>query len=100
MEKSRDDSSDRDGVVIGILADYFEIPPHAISAETRFVDDLGFDSLQMLELLILVEEAAGVTLDIEHVRIETVRDVMDGLRSLANPHRSEPPPRLMTDGLE
>lgn len=49
-----------------------------ISLESRLVEDLGGDSLDMLELIMSLEERFGIEVpdeDAEHIK--TVRDVVD-----------------------
>ena len=39
-----------------------ELPPCGACAETRLVDDLGFDSVLLFELLLVIEDWIGVLL--------------------------------------
>lgn len=46
----------------------------ALRAETRFVDDLGFDSLAVFELVLVLEEAgSGLSVD-DVIGLRTARD--------------------------
>lgn len=40
---------------VGILAEEFEISKGNLTRETRFVDDLAFDSFQFFRLAVLIE---------------------------------------------
>jgi acyl carrier protein len=40
----------------------FEVAPEAVTEEASFATDLGMDSLDVVELLVVVEEALGVEL--------------------------------------
>ncbi len=77
---------DRNGVleiVKASLADILEIDPSAISEGQSFVDDLGADSLALIELVEALEEEFGersVGFRIEDedlVDLKTVRDAVD-----------------------
>ena len=45
-----------------LLAQVIEVPADAITPQSRFVDDLGVDSLSLLELVIGIEERFGVVI--------------------------------------
>ncbi|MCH5350769.1 MAG: acyl carrier protein [Clostridiales bacterium] len=57
------------------LAEYFEIDPSKITLETSFVDDLGADSLALMELMFNLENETGKT--IEDDVMDTVKTVGD-----------------------
>lgn len=42
------------------LAEQFEVSVDTLSAETNIIDDLGADSLDVVELLVSVEEEFGI----------------------------------------
>ena len=50
-----------------ILSDVCGIDPDKVCLESRLVDDLGVDSLGMLECIIEFEEQFGVTVDASEV---------------------------------
>jgi acyl carrier protein len=57
---------------VAYLSDELEIPIESLRAATRFVKDLGFDSVRVLELSIVIEEL-GVELDDEDLEgLDTV----------------------------
>ena len=59
-----------------ILASQLDIDEEKIAAETDIADDLGADSLDVVELMMSVEEEFGMTIDEEEVRnFKTVGDV-------------------------
>ena len=60
-----------------ILADQFAINVNSITMDTSFVDDLGVDSLDVVELTMAIEEAFDVPeFDDELISgIETVGDL-------------------------
>jgi acyl carrier protein len=60
-----------------VVARHFRRPVDEVRLETRFVEDLGADSLDMVELAHALEEALDVTLpegDLEAIR--TLADVL------------------------
>jgi len=71
------------GIIRDRLADILEIEPDSISEGQSFVDDLGADSLALIELVEAIEEELGertVGFRIEDEDLEdlkTVRDAVD-----------------------
>jgi acyl carrier protein len=64
------------------LATELVIERSRITPATRFVDDLEFTSLQLLDLLVLVEELGGVELSDEMLgRMDTVAAAYEIYRS-------------------
>ena len=65
--------------VIQMVADQFMIEADEISADTVFVDDLGADSLDVVELTMALEEEFSLsdTPEEELMNIHTVGDLAD-----------------------
>ncbi len=65
--------------VIRMVADQFMIDESEISADTLFVDDLGADSLDVVELTMALEEEFSLpeTPEEELMNIHTVGDLAD-----------------------
>ena len=63
--------------VIKMVADQFMIDPSEVSADTVFVDDLGADSLDVVELTMALEEEFELpdTPEEELMNIHTVGDL-------------------------
>jgi acyl carrier protein len=62
------------------LGEVLHTDPPAITEATRLVDDAGLDSLSSLELLMALEEAAGVSFDPDTLdlgRFPTAGDLAD-----------------------
>ncbi len=59
------------------LAKQFEIDPETITAETNLIDDLGADSLDVVELMMFIEESFDLAIpdDVLHT-FHTVGDVV------------------------
>ena len=65
--------------IIKMVAEQFMIDENEISADTSFVDDLGADSLDVVELTMALEETFSLpdTLEDELTNIHTVGDLAD-----------------------
>jgi len=65
------------------LAKQFEIDPETITMETNIVDDLGADSLDVVELIMSLEDAFGITIsDDDAAKLTTVNNIVDYLERL------------------
>lgn len=68
--------------VIGVIAEQFGIDPSTIKNESHFVNDLGADSLDTVELIMALEDEFGIEItDTEAERLMTVQHVIDFLKS-------------------
>ena len=76
-----DINTDREQVfadVIRIMAETIEISPEEISADLNFNSDLPFDSLQLYEFVIAVEEKYNIRLPDKVLdQVKTVSDIVD-----------------------
>ena len=61
-----------------ILAEQFGVEPETIKPETTFVEDVGADSLDLVELMMSIEEEfdIGEISEQDAAKIKTVGDVM------------------------
>ncbi len=55
-----------------ILAEQFEVSADSITAETNIVEDLGADSLDVVELIMSVEDEFGLSISDEEAAELTV----------------------------
>ena len=63
-----------------IVAEYCDIQPEKINDNANFVDDLGLDSLDSIELVMKVEEEFGVEVDDESMsHVKTVEQLADAI---------------------
>ncbi len=62
----------------GILIDILGAKEEDVKVESRFVDDLGADSLDLVELIMAFEEKFGVEISDEDAeKIVTVKNALD-----------------------
>ena len=65
------------------LAAQFEIDPETITMETNLIDDLGADSLDVVELIMNIEDEFGVSIsDEEAVNLSSVQKIVEFLEKL------------------
>jgi acyl carrier protein len=61
-----------------ILVDVLGIKAEDIKAESKFIDDLGADSLDLVELIMAFEDKFGVEISDEDAeKLITVKDALD-----------------------
>lgn len=68
--------------VTEIICKSFKLKPEAITAEKSFQDDLGADSLEIVELVMALEEEFG--LEISDEQAENIRTVGDAVSFIAS----------------
>lgn len=69
--------------VAKILAEQLGIPQSKITLESRIVDDLGADSLDVVELLMTLEDETGKTIPDDKVaEIKTIGEIVEVLENL------------------
>ena len=65
------------------LASQFELDPETVTMETNLIDDLGADSLDVVELIMALEAEFGVTISDEAAaELYTVQRIVDYLEKL------------------
>ena len=65
------------------LAKQFEIDPETITMDTSIVDDLGADSLDVVELIMSLEDMFGISIsDDDAALLDTVRRIVEYLEKL------------------
>ncbi len=68
--------------VIDIIANQLGVEKESVTAEASVVDDLGADSLDVVELVMALEEAFDLEIpDDDAEKIRTVKDIVDYLES-------------------
>ena len=67
--------------VIKLVMEQLDVTREQCVLEASFIDDLGADSLDIVELLMEMEETFGVEIaDEELEKISTIKDVIDFLK--------------------
>lgn len=68
--------------VIRVFSDFKKVPPEEIKLDTTF-EELGFDSLDGLNLIFELEEEFNVTVPDDKVQsMKSVREVVEGIQQL------------------
>jgi acyl carrier protein len=68
--------------VIKLVMEQLDVTREECVLEASFIDDLGADSLDLVELIMEMEEVFGVEIaDEELEKIRTVKDVIEFLKS-------------------
>jgi acyl carrier protein len=69
--------------VKSILAQQFELDPESITMDTNLIDDLGADSLDVVELIMSLEDEFGIAIsDNDAAQLYTVGRIVDYLEKL------------------
>ena len=63
--------------IVNIVVDQLGCDADAVTEDSAIIDDLGADSLDVVEMLMAVEENFGVTVPDEEIpNLKTVREIM------------------------
>jgi len=77
-------SAEIEAKVIKIVAEQLNVDESEINADSSFVDDLGADSLDTVELVMAFEEEFGVEIpDEDAEKIQTVQNAIDYIAAKA-----------------
>lgn len=69
--------------VKSVLAQQFELDPETITMDTNLIDDLGADSLDVVELIMSLEDEFGISIsDDAAAQLYTVGKIVDYLEKL------------------
>ena len=64
-------------MIFGFVSNHFGVDADTLSGETKFVDDLDADSLDIVEMTIQVEEKYDIIIEDEEAeKMETIGDVI------------------------
>lgn len=67
----------------GIIADVLNVEAGTITLDTRFIDDLGADSLDLFQIVMQIEEAFHITIDDSAAeKISTVGDAVEEIKKI------------------
>lgn len=68
-----------------LILNYVDVGPDAVTPDSKFIEDLGFNSFDFMSMLGELEDSLGVTVDEnEIVNLSTVQDAVDYLEKLKN----------------
>lgn len=71
--------------VIEIICEQLNTKPEEVKLEASFIDDLGADSLDIVELVMAMEDAFSMDIpDEEAERIQTVKDAIEYIKAHMN----------------
>lgn len=64
-----------------IIVDLLQVPEDSVTLESHFIDDLGADSLDLVELIMGIEEEFNIEIpDGEAEKVVTVGDVVEYIK--------------------
>lgn len=67
--------------LISAIADVLDIDKNSITEDSRFVDDLGADSLDILEIIMGIEDEFGIQVPTDEAEsIVTVKDAYEKIK--------------------
>lgn len=70
--------------IIGLIAEQLGVSADTITTESLFVENLGADSLDMVEMIMLLEEEFGLEIaDEDAEAIKTVGDAIEYIKANA-----------------
>ncbi|MFO1477880.1 MAG: acyl carrier protein [Verrucomicrobiota bacterium] len=73
-----------------ILTEELEVQPEQLKPEARLIDDLGADSLTIIEITMMLEERFSLTIPDERWEtVRTVGDLYEALAELLQRHRRQ-----------
>lgn len=68
--------------IMDLLAKQLRIDVNTLSPDTNIIEDLGADSLDVVEMLMAIEENFGISVsDEEAITLKTISDVADFIES-------------------
>lgn len=66
-----------------IICEYVDVDPCSINGDSRFIEDLGFNSYDFMSMVGEIEEEFDVEVEErEVVNVKTVKDALDYIQSL------------------
>lgn len=66
----------------GIVAEQLQVKPESITPDAKFIEDLGADSLDTVELIMALEEEFGQEIpDAQAEKLQTVGQVIEYIES-------------------
>jgi acyl carrier protein len=82
MEITKEKTVSVNAKVKDIIVEQLGVDPDRVKLEASFIDDLGADSLDIVELVMAMEEEFGIEIpDTDAEKLRTVQDVQSYLTS-------------------
>ncbi len=82
MELTKEKTVSVNAKVKDIIVEQLGVDPDRVKLEASFIDDLGADSLDIVELVMAMEEEFGIEIpDTDAEKLRTVQDVQTYLTS-------------------
>ena len=79
MEKNQDTLE----IIQGIFLNAFELPNEVVTLDANLIDDLGLDSIDAIDLIVLLEKESGVKLAMDDLMsIKTIGDVINKIEEV------------------
>ena len=64
--------------IISVVKNFDQVDPNKVTPETKFVEDLGLDSLDVVEVVMAIEDEFAVEIpDIEADKISSIAEAID-----------------------
>jgi len=75
--------------IVGAIAEEFEIEPEFLQPSATLYEDLGFDSLDAVDMVVVLEKTFGVKFNNEEAirSVRTMDDIFNLIISLHNEHQ-------------
>lgn len=71
--------------LVSIIAEFTNVDESQITKETKFVDDLNVDSLDLVQIIMALEEEYDIEINNEQAeKIVTVNDAIEAINSQIN----------------
>ena len=68
-----------------IIADVLNYRPEEIKPETKFIDDLGADSLDLFQIILEIEQTFEISISDDQIEnITTVNDAVEAIKKAVN----------------
>lgn len=80
-------------IILETIRNFLGEPSLVVALDSRLEEDLGFDSTEMISVIIDIEKALGSSLaGIHHADMETVEDMVRGVADFISANRDAPVP--------
>ena len=68
-----------------ILGELLDLPADVLTPDAHLQDDLGLDSIDAIDMVVLLEKETGCKLSMEELKdIQTIQDVLDQIERMGS----------------